>query len=288
MYYHHYYLLERWYHSVTSLGKSQPDTNSVNRKKRSTTWCTWTTSNCLQNSKKELDTLIQTVRIYSQDIGMEFGIEKCDLLVMKSSKRHMMEGVELPNQVKIRTLGEKEIYKFLGILKAVVFSHAYTSTYMQNHNDTINKQTREDFFKKYISHLIVRFACERELGIEQNCNILTYTLMAISVVSFSFWFSTRGPGAHSAGFIYCILSPTGLVPKLHRGSRGPLLLGGGFPYPISPNRLISNSIGGSCSSRRMALALNYLKSVDMPLKQRNLSNLKKLVFNFQFLVFKRC
>ena len=47
--------------------------------------------------------------------------------------------------------------------------------------------------------------------------------MAISVVSFSFsWCSTGGPGAHSADFLYCILSPTGLVPKLHRGSRGPL------------------------------------------------------------------
>ena len=59
--------------------------------------------------------------------------------------------------------------------------------------------------------------------------------MAISVVSFSFsGCSTRGPGAHSAGFLYCILSPTGLVFKFHRGSRGPLLLGGGFPYHIFP------------------------------------------------------
>ena len=28
-------------------------------------------------TEKELETLIQTVRIYSQYIGMEFGIEKC-------------------------------------------------------------------------------------------------------------------------------------------------------------------------------------------------------------------
>ena len=49
-------------------------------------------------------------------------------------------------------------------------------------------------------------------------------------------------GAHSAGILYCILSPTGLFPKLHRGSRGPLLLVGGFPYHIlSPTRLNSNS-----------------------------------------------
>ena len=69
-------------------------------------------------NKKELETLIQTVRIYNQDIGMELGIEKCAMLAMKSGKRHMTEGVELPNQVVIRTLGEKETYKYLGILEA--------------------------------------------------------------------------------------------------------------------------------------------------------------------------
>ena len=30
----------------------------------------------------------------------------------------MPEGVELPNQVVIRTVGEKKTYKYLGILKA--------------------------------------------------------------------------------------------------------------------------------------------------------------------------
>ena len=34
-------------------------------------------------NEKELETLIHTFRIYSQDIGMEFGIEKCAMLVMK-------------------------------------------------------------------------------------------------------------------------------------------------------------------------------------------------------------
>ena len=64
-------------------------------------------------NKKELETLIKTVRIYSQDIGMEFGIEKCTMLVMNSGKQHMVKGVELPNQVVIRTLKEKETYKYL-------------------------------------------------------------------------------------------------------------------------------------------------------------------------------
>ena len=54
---------------------------------------------------------------------------------------------------------------------------------------------------------------------EQNCNILTPTLMAISVVSFSFSRvaqpEARGPSfLLSAGFLYHNLSPTGLVSKL--------------------------------------------------------------------------
>ena len=67
---------------------------------------------------RELETLIQTVRLYSQDIGMEFGIEKCVMLVMKSAKRHMTEGIKLPNQEKIRTLREKGTYEYEGILEA--------------------------------------------------------------------------------------------------------------------------------------------------------------------------
>ena len=69
-------------------------------------------------NEKELETLIHTVRIFSQDIVMEFGIEKSTKLVMKSGKRHLTDRMELPNQDKIRTLGEKETYKYLGILEA--------------------------------------------------------------------------------------------------------------------------------------------------------------------------
>ena len=65
-------------------------------------------------NEKEMETLIHAVRIYSQDIGMGFGIGKCAMLVMKSGKRH----IELPNPDKITTLEENETYKYLGILEA--------------------------------------------------------------------------------------------------------------------------------------------------------------------------
>ena len=41
---------------------------------------------------------------------MEFGIEKCDMLIMKIGKRESAEGTELTNPGCIRTLGKKKNY----------------------------------------------------------------------------------------------------------------------------------------------------------------------------------
>ena len=38
-------------------------------------------------NEKQLPTLIKVVKIYSQNIGMEFGIEKYSMLIMRSRKR---------------------------------------------------------------------------------------------------------------------------------------------------------------------------------------------------------
>ena len=40
------------------------------------------------------------------------------MLNMKNGKQHMTDGMELPNNDIIRTLGENETYKYLGILEA--------------------------------------------------------------------------------------------------------------------------------------------------------------------------
>ena len=74
--------------------------------------------------EKELETLIHTVRIYSRDIGMEFGIEKCAILVIKSGKRQLTDGMELLNKDKIKTFAENEAYKYLGILEADTIKQA--------------------------------------------------------------------------------------------------------------------------------------------------------------------
>ena len=40
------------------------------------------------------------------------------MLVMESGKRQLTDGMELPNNDKIKTLAETETYKYLGILEA--------------------------------------------------------------------------------------------------------------------------------------------------------------------------
>ena len=75
-------------------------------------------------NEKVLETQIHTVRIYSRDIGMEFGMEKCAMLVMKIGQRQLTDGMELPNKDKIKTLVENETYKYLGILEADTIKQA--------------------------------------------------------------------------------------------------------------------------------------------------------------------
>ena len=49
---------------------------------------------------------------------MEFGIEKRAMPMNETRKREITAVIEQPNQARIRTLGGKEIYKYLGILEA--------------------------------------------------------------------------------------------------------------------------------------------------------------------------
>ena len=57
-------------------------------------------------------------RIFSEDIGMQFGIEKCAILVIKKGKIVKSDGIELPNDKVIKSLEEGESYKYFGVLEA--------------------------------------------------------------------------------------------------------------------------------------------------------------------------
>ena len=68
-----------------------------------------------------MDSLVQTVRVFSKDIGMEFGIEKCATLIMEKGKIVKSVGIELPDGRVVKSLQEGESYRYLGILEADKF-----------------------------------------------------------------------------------------------------------------------------------------------------------------------
>ena len=49
------------------------------------------------SSQRDLDSLVRTVESYPRDIGMEFGMEKYKVLVMKDGKQVRSYGVEFPS-----------------------------------------------------------------------------------------------------------------------------------------------------------------------------------------------
>ena len=94
-------------------------------------------------NEKELKTLTQTIRIYSQDIGMEFGREKYAMLIMRSGKRQITEVIEQPNQERINVCRKGNLH----VSRNIISGHHQTNgderkkqTNKQKRNKTTNKQ----------------------------------------------------------------------------------------------------------------------------------------------------
>ena len=65
-------------------------------------------------SEEGLGSLVETVRIFSEDVGVEFGIKKCVMLAMEKGKIVKSVGIELPDGKVIKSLQDGESYKCLG------------------------------------------------------------------------------------------------------------------------------------------------------------------------------
>ena len=67
-------------------------------------------------SEDQIDSLVQTVFIFSEDIGMEFGLKKCGVVILKKGKLVKFDGIHLPNQEIMKEVDENG-YTYLGILE---------------------------------------------------------------------------------------------------------------------------------------------------------------------------
>ena len=67
-------------------------------------------------SEEQTNTLVRTVYVFSNDIGMEFGIKKCGILTLKRGKIIKSEGIKLPDGEVMKQVGQ-EGYTYLGIIE---------------------------------------------------------------------------------------------------------------------------------------------------------------------------
>ena len=67
-------------------------------------------------TEAELEGLVKVVGEYSQDIGMEFGLDKCGVLVIRNGVKERHEGIMLPDGELMKEIDESG-YKYLGVLE---------------------------------------------------------------------------------------------------------------------------------------------------------------------------
>ena len=164
-------------------------------------------------------------------------------------------------------INDRECYIFIYIDSCRIHTDTMNNRRTHNRQTHAMTKTQEDFFNKICIPLTLfvmvqkgysRFACERELEIEHNCNILTPTFMAVNVVSFSFfWCSTGGPEATllGDGFLYGILSASS--PDLNSsGPKGPLR-----PDVAFPTTSLSNCLQLNCRRTQLAWLLSWLSYI---------------------------
>ena len=53
-------------------------------------------------NKEQIESLVNTVQLLSDDIGMKFGVAKCGMLVLKRGKVVESEGIVLPGGDMVR------------------------------------------------------------------------------------------------------------------------------------------------------------------------------------------
>ena len=74
-------------------------------------------------SSRELESLLNTVRIFSTDISMEFGIKKYATLTMHKGKASHTEELTFSNNNTIKGLSLEESYEYVGVLQAEDVKH---------------------------------------------------------------------------------------------------------------------------------------------------------------------
>ena len=84
----------------------------------------------------QIDSLVNRVRIFSEDIKMEFGLSKCGVLTIKRGKVVESDGLCMPDGTMMKNI-EEGGYNYLGILEADGIKH-----------DEMKKQLKKEYVRR--------------------------------------------------------------------------------------------------------------------------------------------
>ena len=118
-------------------------------------------------NNNQLETLLHTVKQYSQDIRMDFGLDKCAKATFIKGKLISSNNIKLNEDITIKDLNQEGFYKYLGVKEKNGIQHA---------------QMKEDVRKEYYRR--IRMILKSELN---SINRITaINSLAVPVVSYSF------------------------------------------------------------------------------------------------------
>ena len=93
-------------------------------------------------NEKRTESLDIKIGIYSKDIGMEFTIEKSTILNRKNGEKEILEGAELKIRKSIINIGQKEKYKYFGILEPDTIKQAE-----KEKKDRVSQKNKKNYSK---------------------------------------------------------------------------------------------------------------------------------------------
>jgi len=106
-------------------------------------------------NNNQLETLLHTVKQYSNDIRMDFGLDKCAKATFIKGKLISSNNIKLDKDVTIKDLDQDDFYKYLGVKEKNGIQHT---------------QMKEDVCKEYYRRIRLILRSELNCNQQDHCN----------------------------------------------------------------------------------------------------------------------
>ena len=116
---------------------------------------------------QQLEGLLSTVKAFSDDICMDFGLDKCAKATFVKGKLRKTTSIELDINTTIKELDPEETYKYLGVFEGDGINHA-----------SMKEKIRKEYYRR------IRLVLKTELNSKNRIEAIN--TLAIPVVQYSF------------------------------------------------------------------------------------------------------